>query len=80
MQRKIYLSTPHLSGFELKYIQEAFDKNWITTIGENINEFENDLQKFLNRDKEVVALNTCTAALHLALIECGVGHGDEVIC
>ncbi len=80
MKPIIYLSSPHLSGQEIKYIQDAFDKNWITSIGDNINGFEQDLQKYLKTNKEIVALNTCTAALHLALIECGVTHGDEVIC
>ena len=80
MKNKIWLSSPHLSGHEMKYIQDAFDKNWITTIGENIDEFEKVLQIELKTNQPIVALNTCTAALHLALIECGVGHGDEVIC
>ena len=80
MKSKIHLSSPHLCGNEMQYIQEAFNKNWITTIGDNIDGFEKALQVYLKTEKNIVALNTCTAAIHLALIECGVGHGDEVIC
>lgn len=80
MNPRIWLSTPHLSGKELKYIQDAFQKNWVTSLGENIDGFEDDIQHQLKINCHIVALNSATAALHLALIECGVGHGDEVIC
>ena len=80
MLSKIWLSSPHLSGNEMKYIEDAFQKNWITSLGENIDGFEEDLRQYLQTSQPIVALNTCTAALHLALIECGVKHGDEVIC
>lgn len=80
MKSRIWLSSPHLSGNEMKYIEDAFHKNWITSLGENIDGFEEDLRQYLQTLQPVVALNTCTAALHLALIECGVTHGDEVIC
>ncbi len=80
MNSKIWLSSPHMGGTELKYIHEAFDANWVAPLGPNVNGFEEDLEKFLNADVKVAALSAGTAAIHLALIECGVGHGDEVIC
>ncbi|ROI00914.1 aminotransferase class I/II-fold pyridoxal phosphate-dependent enzyme [Chryseobacterium daecheongense] len=80
MKNKIWLSSPHMGGNELKYIHEAFDANWVAPLGPNVDGFEKDLEKFLNGDIKVAALSAGTAALHLALIECGVEHGDEVIC
>ena len=80
MQDKIWLSSPHMGGNELKYINEAFAENWVAPLGPNVNGFEEDLEKFLGEDSKVAVLSAGTAALHLALIECGVGHGDEVIC
>ena len=80
MNTKIWLSSPHMGGNELKYIHEAFDANWVAPLGPNVNGFEEDLKTFLNEDVHVAALSAGTAALHLALIECGVSHGDEVIC
>lgn len=80
MSNKIWLSSPHMGGNELKYIHEAFDANWVAPLGPNVNGFEEDLEKFLNAPVNVAALSAGTAALHLALIECGVVHGDEVIC
>lgn len=80
MNSKIWLSSPHMGGNELKYIHEAFDANWVAPLGPNVNGFEEDLAKFLNSEVHVAALSAGTAALHLALIECGVTHGDEVIC
>lgn len=80
MSSKIWLSSPHMGGNELKYIHEAFDTNWVAPLGPNVNGFEEDIEKYLNADIKVAALSAGTAALHLALIECGVGHGDEVIC
>lgn len=77
---KIWLSSPHMGGNELKYIHEAFDENWVAPLGPNVNEFENDLKKYLNQDIEVAALSSGTAALHLALIILGVQPNDEVIC
>ncbi len=79
MQTKIWLSSPHLSGNEMNYIQDAFDKNWITSIGENIDGFESDIQKALNTLYPIVALNSCTSVLHLALVMLGVKQNDEVI-
>lgn len=80
MSDKIWLSSPHMGGNELTYIHEAFDANWVAPLGPNVNGFEEDLQNFLSADVQVAALSAGTAALHLALIECGVGYGDEVIC
>lgn len=80
MAEKIWLSSPHMGGNELKYIHQAFDENWVAPLGPNVNEFEKSLEEFLNEDIQVAALSAGTAALHLALIECGVGYGDEVIC
>lgn len=80
MSDKIWLSSPHMGGNELKYIHEAFDHNWVAPLGPNVNGFEEDLEKFLNSDVQVAALSAGTAALHLALIECDVNYGDEVIC
>lgn len=82
MERKrIYLCLAHMSeeGMEQKYIKEAFDTNWVVPLGPNVNGFEDDLKKFVGGEKEVVALCSGTAAVHLALIACGVGPGDEVI-
>lgn len=80
MSDKIWLSSPHMGGNELKYIHEAFDHNWVAPLGPNVNGFEEDLEKFLNAGVQVAALSAGTATLHLALIECGVNYGDEVIC
>ena len=68
-----------MSGQEQKFIQEAFDTNWVVPLGPNVNGFEADLEAFVGQDKRVVALSAGTAALHLALIACGVEAGDEVI-
>ncbi|WP_262148638.1 DegT/DnrJ/EryC1/StrS family aminotransferase [Chryseobacterium foetidum] len=80
MSTKIWLSSPHMGGTEQKYIQEAFEANWIAPLGPNVDGFEKDLEAFLNAGVNVGALSSGTAALHLALIQCGVEYGDEVIC
>ncbi|WP_033150977.1 DegT/DnrJ/EryC1/StrS aminotransferase family protein [Prevotella sp. RM4] len=79
--KRIYLCLAHMSeaGLEQKYIKEAFDTNWVVPLGPNVNGFEKDLEEFVGEDKRVVALSAGTAAVHLALIACGVGPGDEVI-
>jgi len=77
---KIWLSSPHMGGGEQKYVQEAFDTNWVAPLGPNVNGFEKDLEKYLASDIHVAALSSGTAALHLGLIMLGVGPGDEVIC
>lgn len=80
MQKRIYLCLAHMSGKEQQFIQEAFDTNWVVPLGPNVNGFEDDLKAFIGQDKEVVALSAGTAAIHLALVACGVQSGDEVIC
>ncbi len=80
MQKRIYLCLAHMSGQEQKFIQEAFDTNWVVPLGPNVNGFEEDLKHFVEENKKVVALSSGTAAIHLALIACGVQAGDEVIC
>lgn len=80
MNKRIWLSSPHMSGGEQKYVQEAFDTNWVAPLGPNVNEFENNLRTCLGENKQLVALNSGTAAIHLALIELGVSEGDEVLC
>lgn len=81
MDKTIYLCLAHMSeeGIEQKYVKEAFDTNWVVPLGPNVNAFEEDLKRFVGEGKEVVALSTGTAAVHLALLACGVGQGDEVI-
>lgn len=81
-RKRIYLCLAHMSetGEEQRYIQEAFDTNWVVPLGPNVNGFEADLEQFLGEGKSVVALSAGTAAVHLALVACGVGPGDEVIC
>ena len=87
-RKRIYLCLAHRSGKEQAFIQEAFDTNWVVPLGPNVNGFEKDLEMFVNEmpgqaghdmlNKRVVALSSGTAAVHLALIACGVGPGDEV--
>ena len=87
-RKRIYLCLAHMSeaGLEQKYIKEAFDTNWVVPLGPNVNGFEKDLEDFVNQNlndnlnlnKRVVALSSGTAAVHLALINCGVKAGDEV--
>ena len=88
-RKRIYLCLAHMSGTEQAFIQEAFDTNWVVPLGPNVNGFEKDLESFVNGisgqpgndvlNKRVVALSAGTAAVHLALIACGVGPGDEVL-
>ena len=87
-RKTIYLCLAHMSedGMEQKYVKEAFDTNWVVPIGPNVNAFEQDLSNFANSktdnteplDRKVVCLSAGTAAVHLALIACGVQVGDEV--
>lgn len=86
MRDRIYLCLAHMSGREMDFIKEAFDSNWVVPMGPNVNAFEKDLENFVNKrvdatdlDKKVVCLSAGTAAVHLALIACGVKPGDEVI-
>ena len=68
-----------MSGNEMKFVQEAFDTNWVVPLGPNVNGFEKDLEDFVGENKRVVALSSGTAAVHLGLLACGVGPGDEVL-
>lgn len=77
--KKIYLSSPHMGGNEVKFVQDAFDTNWIAPLGPNVNGFEDDLKRYNSIDHCSV-LGTGTAAIHLALILLGVEKDDEVLC
>jgi len=90
MSKRIFLCLAHMSeaGWEKKYIHEAFDTNWVVPLGPNVNAFEEELRDYVCRvddeterpvDKEIVALSSGTAAVHLGLLACGVGPGDEVL-
>ena len=86
MRERIYLCLAHMSGREMEFIKEAFDTNWVVPMGPNVNGFEKDLEEFVNHrrgaeplDRKVVGLSAGTAAVHLALIACGVSPGDEVL-
>lgn len=78
-KNRIWLSSPHMGGSELHYIQEAFDTNWIAPVGSNITGFEQALETYLG-SQHVAALNSGTAAIHLGLILLGVQPGDIVVC
>ena len=86
MRERIYLCLAHMSGREMDFIKEAFDTNWVVPMGPNVNGVEKDLEDFVNKregaeplDRKVVGLSAGTAAVHLALLACGVGQGDEVL-
>lgn len=79
MNKKIWLSSPHMGGKEQVYVKEAFDTNWIAPLGPHVDGFENDLCNFIGV-QAAAALSSGTAAIHLALILLGVKAGDEVIC
>ena len=78
---RIFLSSPHMSdeGYELQFVHDAFEKNWIAPLGENVKGFESELGQFLGAEN-TVALSAGTAALHLSMILAGVGRGDRVFC
>ncbi|MEL1240123.1 DegT/DnrJ/EryC1/StrS family aminotransferase [Flavobacterium flavipallidum] len=77
---KIWLSSPHMGGNEQKFVNEAFETNWVAPLGPNVNGFESDLENYLGVESHVAALSSGTAAIHLGLILLGVEAGDEVIC
>lgn len=81
MSKRIYLSSPHMSdeGYEMKYIKEAFETNWIAPLGPNVNEFEKELAAKVGTGY-AAALSSGTAAIHMALKAAGVGQGDIVFC
>jgi dTDP-4-amino-4,6-dideoxygalactose transaminase len=77
---KIWLSSPHMGGNEINFVNEAFETNWVAPLGPNVNGLELDLEKYLGQNSHIAALSSGTAALHLGLILLGVNAGDEVIC
>lgn len=77
--KKIWLSPPHMSGYEQEFVEDAFNTNWIAPLGPNVDGFENDLKNYLNA-KDVAVLTSGTSAIHLALILLNVGRDDEVLC
>ncbi len=77
---KIWLSSPHMGGAEQRYVQEAFETNWVAPLGPNVNGFEKDLETYIKEGTWVACLSSGTSALHLALILSGVSNGDEVLC
>lgn len=79
MKKKIYLSSPHMGGEELNYINEAFDTNWVAPLGPNVNNFEKAVCEYTN-SKAATALASGTSGIHLALKCLGVGQGDIVFC
>ncbi len=81
MKEKIWLSSPHMSdeGYELEYIKDAFEKNWIAPLGENVDGFENDIKEYSDV-KGATALVSGTAAIHLALKLANIKPGDRVFC
>lgn len=80
MINKIWLSSPHMGGNEMRYVQEAYDTNWVAPLGPNVNGFESDLEKYINNDIKVACLASGTSAIHLALVLAGVKKDDEVLC
>src|SRR5699024_7238663 len=81
MSDKIYLSSPHMSdeGYEMEYVKEAFDTNWIAPLGKNVDAFEKEFAEKVG-SKSAAALSSGTAAIHLALKAAGVAEGDIVFC
>ncbi len=79
MNKKIWLSSPHMGGDEIKFVNEAFDTNWIAPLGPNVDGFEHDLSSYTGSN-HAAALSSGTGAIHLALILLNVSPGDEVIC
>ena len=80
MINKIWLSSPHMGGNEMRYIQQAYDTNWVAPLGPNVIGFETALEKYINNDVKVACLSSGTSAIHLALIILGVKKEDEVLC
>lgn len=80
IKTKIYLSSPHMGGSEQKFVNEAFDTNWIAPLGPHVDGFEMDIQHYLGNNSQVAVLSSGTAAIHIALQLLGVSKGDEVLC
>jgi len=80
INNRIWLSSPHMGGNEMKYVQEAFDTNWIAPLGPNVNLFEKSIENYVGNDVNVAALSSGTATIHLGLKILGVEKDDEVLC
>lgn len=80
MSNRIWLSSPHMGGMEMKYVKDAFDTNWIAPLGPNVADFESSLEKYIGDGVRIACLSSGTSAIHLALILAGVKNSDEVIC
>jgi len=80
MNKKIWLSSPHMGGNEMKYVKEAYNTNWVAPLGPNVNMFESAIEKYIKQDKKVACLSSGTSAIHLALVLADVKYGDEVLC
>ena len=79
MSSKIWLSSPNMGGSEKDFVKQAFDENWVSPVGPNIDGFEKDICKY-NNINHAAALSSGTSGIHLALILLGVQSGDEVLC
>lgn len=79
MNKKIFLSSPHMGGFEQEFVKDAFDTNWIAPLGPHVDSFEKEISEYVGA-KSASALSSGTAAIHLALKYLGVGRGDLVFC
>ena len=79
MSERIFLSSPHMGGNEMKYIQDAFDKNWIAPLGENVDKFEEEMKSYIGAEN-ALALSSGTAAIHMSIKALGVKDGDYVFC
>ncbi len=79
-EKRIFLSSPTMHGEEMKYVQEAFDKNWIAPLGFNCDGFEEEMSAYLGKEQNCLALSSGTTALHLAVKLAGVKAGDVVLC
>ena len=77
---QVYLSSPHMGELEKRYVEEAFQTNWIAPLGPNVTNFEEDIKRYYGGDVNCAVLSSGTAALHLALLLLGVGKDDEVLC
>lgn len=80
VNKKIWLSPPHIEGKEELYVKEAFETNWVSPQGPNVNAFESGLENYLGNNAHVVVLSAGTAAIHLALLLAGIEEGDVVLC
>jgi len=77
---RVWLSSPHMGGDELNFVNEAFDSNWIAPLGPNVKGFEEDIESYLGNSSHCAVLSSGTAAIHMGLVLLGVKPGDEVLC